>query len=644
MAILFAVAALAMNSQPVPISVIPQPVTVQVHQGSFTITGSTAIAALGMLSEVAQGLRRCLAPATGYDFPPVNRAGANTIELKLDNKATKLGPEGYVLDIKSDRVTIRAFQPAGIFYGCQTLKQLLPVDIFRTARVPIAWTLPTVHIEDQPRFGWRGAHIDVSRHFMPKEFILKFLDLMALHKLNVFHWHLTDDCGWRFEIKQYPRLTKAGSVTDYSEMNPTGATRSINQRPGGFYTQEDVREIVRYAADRFITVLPEIELPGHSNSAILAYPEFGNKQQLAAAGVDTKFLGTYDNVFNVDDDTIKFLKNVLDEVMELFPSRFIHIGGDEVWKEPWKKNPKAQERMKALGLKNEEELQSWFIKQFDTYLVSKGRRLIGWDEILEGGLAPGAAVMSWRGIDGGIAAAKAGHDVVMAPNSHTYFDHYQSKMQSQEPKAIGGFLPLQKVYEFEPIPPALTVEEGKHVLGGQAQLWTEFIPHPKHMEYMAFPRLCALSEAVWSSKTSRSWKDFSARLGTHLDRLRVLDVNFRPIGMDPKPAAQWRSGETTEAFAVKEWDVSPAFRRAGDYDVLFSFTSGEHRLDIEWVEVVVDGKPTPRDTHPGRTGGDNKGNNYRVKVGTGSKFVLRASVRSDGGADSNGDIYVLKPG
>jgi hexosaminidase len=644
MAFIPVVAFIAMSNQSDPISIIPKPVSIQSKSGSFRLTSRTSISAEDNLGDIAHYLQKALAPATGDYFPITHRTGGNTIELRIDSHANRLGPEGYSVEVDKDRVLIHATQRAGLFYGCQTLLQMLPADIFRKSKMDREWPVPCAIVEDQPRFSWRGAHIDVSRHFMPKEFVLKFLDLMALHKLNVFHLHLTDDNGWRVEIKRYPKLTEIGSTTDFSAMNPAGATRSINQKPGGFYTQDDIREIVQYAADRFITVVPEIEMPGHSNAIILAYPELGNKVEIAAAGGDTKFLGTYDNVFNVDDSTIQVIKNILDEVMGLFPSKFIHIGGDEVWKDPWKKNPKAQEHMKALGLKNEDELQSWFIKQFDKYLASKGRRLIGWDEILEGGLAPGAAVMSWRGVEGGIAAAKAGHDIVMTPTSHTYFDYYQSKLQSEEPKAIGGFLPLQKVYEFDPVAPSLTADEAKHVLGGQAQLWTEFIPHPKHMEYMAYPRFCALAETVWSPKASRNWDDFMGRLRPHLERLRTLDVNFRPLTVDPKPAAQWKAGETTEKFAVREWEVTPALQNPGDYDVVFSYSWGEDRLDIQWIELVADGKLVQRVEHLGRTGHDSKDNVYKVRVESvkpGSKFTLRASVRSDGGDKSNGDIYVL---
>jgi len=520
------IGAIAVQPAALP-SIVPQPASVVSRPGSFALTPRTHIVADDQ--DVAEYLRARLRASTGYALNITGHAARGDIKLILDRRVARLGPEGYTLNVKPDSVEIRASQPNGLFYGVQSFRQMLPPDVFRRAPIGgIRWTAPCASIEDSPRFAWRGMHMDVSRHFMPKEFVMKFLELMAIHKFNIFHWHLTDDNGWRIEIKRYPLLTSLSSDSDFSAMNPKGATRSINQRAGGYYTQDDIREIVQFARDRFITILPEIEMPGHSLAAITAYPELGNRSQIEAEGGDGSFLKGSDNVYNPSDATISFLKDVLAEVSSLFPSTFIHVGGDEVDKTAWKKNPVAQRRMRELGLKNEDELQSWFIRQFDTFLTQANRRLIGWDEILQGGLAPGAAVMSWRGIDGGIAAAKSGHDVVMAPTSHTYFDYYQAPA-AKEPKAIGGYVPLQKVYSFEPIPDALIADQAKHILGAQAQLWAEFIPHPKHMEYMAFPRECALSEVVWSPKAARNYNDFLSRLAVHLQRLNALDVNYRPL-------------------------------------------------------------------------------------------------------------------
>jgi len=509
------------------LGLIPKPLSVQVQDGAFELTNDIRVGITDDTSAVGLKLRDYLCPATGFVLPTVKGGGRGCINLRLDRHLESLGTEGYRLTVKSDRIDITAFKPAGVFYGVQTLRELLPHDIFRLAKVGgVAWTVPDVTIEDKPRFTWRGAHMDVARHFEPKWFVEKFLDEMALHKLNMFHWHLTDDTGWRVEIKEYPRLTELGSKSDYSVMFPRNATRSRSVIPGGFYTQDDIREVVRYAADRFITIVPEIEMPGHSGAAILAYPELGNAEAIQQAGGDPKSIGR-DNVYNPNDSTITFLQNVLLEVMDLFPSKFIHVGGDEVDKRPWKNNPTAQEKIHALGLKNEDELQSWIIRQMDAFLTSKGRRLIGWDEILEGGLASGATVMSWRGIDGGIAAAKSGHDVVMTPSSHTYLDHYQARDGIGEPIAIGGYLPLRTIYGYEPVPSALSPDEAKHVLGTQGQLWSEFIPGERHMEYMAFPRLCALAEVAWSDPKDRSYAEFLTRLKPHLERLRAMDILFR---------------------------------------------------------------------------------------------------------------------
>lgn len=510
-----------------PISIVPLPVSITASDGVFKLDAHTSIMAAGELEPLGHALQADLGPATGFDLPVVRRAGANSIRLSLTKSLARLGPEGYRLVVHPHRVEISAFQPAGVFYGIQSLRHLLPSDIFRRALVAgVSWAAPCATIEDAPRFSWRGMHLDVGRHFMPKEFVLKYIDLIAMHKMNVLHLHLTEDQGWRIEIKRYPNLTSVGSLRKESMVGHYEENRFDGTPTGGFYTQDDIREIVRYAQDRFVNVVPEIEMPGHSQAAIAAYPELGNTGQQVE--VRTKW-GVSDYVYNVDDSTIAFLQNVLAEVLELFPSTFIHIGGDEAPKTQWHAGAAAQAKMRALGLKDEHELQSWFIRQIDQYLAKRGRRLVGWDEILEGGLAPGATVMSWRGEHGGVAAAKAGHDVVMTPGDSTYFDHYQSGNHEAEGVAIGGYLPLQKVYAYEPVPKELSPEQAKHVLGSQGQLWTEYIPDPKRLEYMAFPRACALSEVLWSPAKEKDYKGFLIRLSEHLKRLDVLDVNYRRL-------------------------------------------------------------------------------------------------------------------
>jgi hexosaminidase len=413
-----------------------------------------------------------------------------------------------------------------LFYAIQSLRQLFPTNIFSDSRVETDWIVPCLELQDAPRFAWRGAHLDVSRHFMPLESVKKFIDLMALHKLNVFHWHLTDDQGWRLESLKYPRLTEVGAWR-----NQTMIGHGMNKNPefdgtphGGFYTQAEALEIVAYGLERHVTVMPEIEMPGHAQAALSAYPEFGNTGDTLE--VWDKW-GVNENVFNPLEPTILFLQDILTEVLEIFPSTYIHVGGDECPKTQWEQSTAAQARMTELGIPDEHALQSYFIGRMDTFLTSKGRRLVGWDEILEGGLTENATVMSWRGEEGGIAAAKAGHDVVMTPEYATYFDHYQSQNKELEPLAIGGFLPLEKVYAYEPIPPQLTELEARHVLGAQAQHWTEYMKDAMQVEYMSFPRLTAFCEVVWSDKTSRNLDGFLTRLKPHLERLDLLKINYR---------------------------------------------------------------------------------------------------------------------
>ncbi len=433
-----------------------------------------------------------------------------------------LNKEAYFLDITADKIHIKAISNEGFYRALTTLKQLLP---YNRTQLTLD-TLPAISICDQPQFAWRGVHLDVCRHFFDKDFVLKYIDLMAKHKLNVFHWHLTEDQGWRIEIKKYPKLTTISSIR-----KETIVAKNFNPyvgdgiEYGGFYTQEEIKEVVAYAADRFITVVPEIEMPGHSVAALAAYPE------LSCTGgpfeVLTKW-GVSENIYCAGNDSVfVFLQNIIDEVLELFPSKYIHIGGDEAPKSAWEKCDKCQARIKAEGLENEHELQSYFISRMEKYINSKGRQIIGWDEILEGGLAPNASVMSWRGESGGIDAANQGHYVVMTPGSPCYFDHYQSKDVKNEPLAIGGYNSLKAVYEYNPIPKELAVDKHKYILGSQANVWTEYIPTTKQVEYMTYPRLCALTEALWTGENKPGFDDFKIRLKLHYKRLDNWNVNYR---------------------------------------------------------------------------------------------------------------------
>lgn len=441
----------------------------------------------------------------------------NNIEFQIDE--TMSSPEAYALIITQRGTLIKGGTPAGIFRGTISLIQLIAQQSGQEGLVEI----PCVYIEDAPAFEYRGMHLDVARHFFPVEFVKKYIDLLAFYKMNRFHWHLTEDQGWRIEIKQYPKLQE---IAAYREETLVGhysdqPHQYDGERYGGYYTQEEVKDVVRYARDRFITIIPEIEMPGHSRAALAAYPELGcTGEQYEVA---TKW-GVFEEVYCPKEETFEFLENVLTEVIALFPSEYIHIGGDECPKTQWKNSPVAQEVMEREGLENENELQSYFIRRIEKFLNSRGRQIIGWDEILEGGLAPNATVMSWRGESGGIEAAQEGHDVVMTPTSHCYFDYYQS-VHPDEPLAIGGFIPLEKVYHYHPVPEELTEEEAQHILGAQGNVWTEYMKTPEKVEYMAFPRAIALAEVTWTGKEKKDFNDFTRRLALHLQWLKKKGVN-----------------------------------------------------------------------------------------------------------------------
>jgi hexosaminidase len=523
----------AIPRQEAVIALIPQPTRLTQRAGQFVVDERTVIWTDAASADRGRQLAAYLAPATGFDLRVRSGGGAppRTIQLRRDaSLGSSLGREGYRLQVGPGGISAQAAEQAGLFYAVQTIRQLLPPEIFRSSRVAgLAWTIPAVDIEDVPRFQWRGGHMDVARHFMPKEFVKKYIDLLALHKMNTFHWHLTEDQGWRVEIRKYPRLTEVGAwrketIIGRPNRVDTTQNRYDGRRHGGFYAQDDVREVVAYAAERFVNVVPEIEMPGHAQAAIAAYPWLGNypERQLEV----WNRWGVNPNILNAEPRTIAFMQDVLGEVLQLFPSQFIHVGGDEAVKTQWQSSPRIQARIRELGLKNEEELQSWFIRQMDAYLTARGRRLVGWDEILEGGLAPGATVMSWRGVRGGIAAARAGHDVVMTPTTHTYFDYYQSQNRETDPP-IGNLLPLDSVYAYEPIPADLEPEYTQHVLGTQGQLWTEYMSNPRQVEYMAFPRMTALAEVAWTPRERKDFTDFRRRLDVHLRRLDGLHVNYR---------------------------------------------------------------------------------------------------------------------
>ncbi|WP_426403645.1 beta-N-acetylhexosaminidase [Streptomyces sp. R-07] len=511
---------------------IPAPLSVE-HQGSGhrSLDALTTLDAGPGTESTARWLRTALGAATG--LPLADGSGPHAIRLRISEEvAREYGPEGYRLAVGDTSVVIEGGGPAGAFWGAQTLRQLLGPEAYRKAPVRDGdRDLPLVTVEDRPRFGWRGLLLDVSRHFMPKDDVLRYLDLLAAHKLNVFHFHLTDDQGWRIEIERYPKLTEVGAWRARTKWGHRASPLWTETPHGGFYTQDDIREIVAYAAERHITVVPEIDLPGHAQAAIAAHPELGNTDV-----VDTAALTVWDtwgvnpNVLAPTEAVLRFYEGVLEEVLGLFPSTFVHIGGDECPKDQWKASPAAQARIKELGLADEDELQSWFIRHFDRWLTARGRRLIGWDEILEGGLAEGAAVSSWRGYAGGIAAAEAGHDVVMCPEQHVYLDHRQAPGED-EPMPIGYVRTLEDVYRFEPVPPGLAPEAAAHILGTQANVWTEVMENRSRVDYQVFPRLAAFAEVAWSAlpaPEARDFPGFARRMSTHYRCLDALGVDYRP--------------------------------------------------------------------------------------------------------------------
>ncbi|MEE1752251.1 beta-N-acetylhexosaminidase [Streptomyces sp. SP18CS02] len=528
---------------------IPAPRSVRpTGDGTFVLDDRTTLTAETGTGSAERWLRSVLTQATALPLHPAGTgprdgtpgsAGddANSVRLRLDGS---LPPEGYRITVRDRRALVEGGGPAGVFWGAQTLRQLLGPDAYRRAPLGAArWQLPELEIEDAPRFGWRGLMLDVARHFLPKEDVLRQIDLLAAHKLNVFHFHLTDDQGWRIEIKRHPRLTEIGAWRARTKHGHRASPLWSETPHGGHYTQDDIREIVAYAAERHISVVPEIDIPGHSQAAIAAYPELGN-----ADVVDTAALTVWDtwgvnpNVLAPTEHTLRFYEEVFEEVLDLFPSTFIHVGGDECPKDQWKASPAAQARIEELGLADEDELQAWFIRHFDGWLAERGRRLIGWDEILEGGLAPGAAVSSWRGYAGGIAAAEAGHDVVMCPEQQVYLDHRQHGGED-EPVPIGYVRTLEDVYRFDPVPPGLDPRAAAHILGTQANAWTEVMDSRSRVDYQVFPRLAAFAEVAWSALAApaeRDFAEFTDRMTVHYRRLDALGVDYRP----PAGPAPWQ--------------------------------------------------------------------------------------------------------
>lgn len=549
----------------VQVNIVPRPMKIEAAKGKFIFKPTTTIITdlnNKELRQLGKLLVQKIGDAGGPKLQITGLSGTvypkNAVLLVLGGLTEKLSDEGYQLTVNKKNIILRANSGKGIFYGLQSLFQLMPPSIEAKAEGEDAvFSVPGIVITDQPRYPYRGMHLDVCRHIFPLETIKTYLDIMAMYKMNTFHWHLTDDQGWRIEIKKYPELTSIGSIRKGTQVGKTDEHDGVPY--GGFYSQDQIRDVLAYAAGKYITVIPEIEMPGHSVAALTAYPK------LSCTGgpfdVRTQW-GISDDIFCAgNEEVFKFLEDVLTEVIDLFPSEYIHIGGDEAPKVRWEKCPKCQARMKEEGLKNEMELQSYFVKRIERFLTSKGRRLIGWDEILEGGIAPEATVMSWRGVQGGIDAAKQNHDVIMTPVDYCYLDYYQAD-PATEPLSIGGYLTLKTVYLYEPTPPVLNDEQAKHILGTQGNLWTEYIATPEHLLYMAYPRGIALAEVNWSQKADRNWDDFSMRMLDQYQRLDNMGIKYSK--------GSFRTDITTIRDSVNNRNILKISSEASGYQIHYT--------------------------------------------------------------------------
>jgi hexosaminidase len=584
------------------INIIPQPVSIKQPKmaGSFIITATTKIVLEGSnLENSANFLNDYLQEFYNLKLEITKTAtGKNSIVLNYDR--LDLGKGAYNLSVNNKEAYIGGDNEEGVFYGIQSLIQLLPLPADNSTAGSLK--IPFVSISDYPRFGYRGLMLDCGRHFFPVSFVKKYIDYLALHKMNYFHWHLTEDQGWRIEIKKYPRLTEVGAWRNGTIIGRFPGKGNDGERYGGFYTQEEVKDIVKYAAQRYITVVPEIEMPGHGGAAIAAYPylscfpEKSTKSEYPAkcewAGDTTgkqvvQSWGVYNDVFCAGkEETFAFLQDVINEIIPLFPGQYIHVGGDECPKTHWKTCPNCQKRMKDNNLKDEHALQSYFIQRMEKYINGKGKTLIGWDEILEGGLAPNAVVMSWRGEAGGIEAAKQKHKVIMTPTTYVYLDYSQTK--NEDSVVIGGFLPLEKVYNYEPYAKELTAEQAKYITGVQANLWTEYIKYPSKVEYMIFPRASALSEVQWSPKEKKNWPDFQKRLETQFKRYELWKAHYSKAIYDLKamvlPTKDYNgilwSLESKNKNAIIEWSIGDWGPKSGTYKSPILFTRGGEAIGV----------------------------------------------------------------
>ena len=515
------------------ISIIPQPSSIKIKPGYIylkKIKGIMIIENSERLVKIANIFKKFLYPISNLEVLPWDKNSDKYLKIIIRNNNIK--ENGYNLTIDAESgIVLEASTEKGLYYGFQTFRQLAPVELEKKESSNTI-KIRNCSIEDSPKFQYRGMHLDVSRHFFDIDFIKTYIDMIALHKMNFFHWHLTDDNGWRIEIEQYPDLSKKSAYRVDRERQPWRDWAPIlpGEKPtyGGFYSKDEIKEVVQYASERYVTIIPEIEMPAHTSAVFAAYPEFSCKGKRLNV-VPGSYWPTIDIFCAGNDSVFSFLENILTEIIELFPGEYIHIGGDEADKTFWKTCKKCQRRINEENLKNEEELQSYFIKRIEKFILKKNKKLVGWDEILEGGLAPSATVMSWRGTKGGVEAAKAGHNVIMCPTSHCYFDYYQTEKDETNKTAFDGYIPLEKVYSFNPVPKELSNKEAKHILGGQGNLWTEFVKTPERAQHRVLPRMTALSEVLWTGSNTNSYKNFFRRLQYLEKRFKILNWNHAPI-------------------------------------------------------------------------------------------------------------------
>lgn len=624
LAVLFAVVTAQAAVSPA-LDIVPRPAKVTPGSGELKFTEQVYYilhpAGNAEMKDIAVYAAGWFAKSTGKKFEVrAGAAGKYSVILKLDGSGAKPDDERYTLTVTNMNAVIYAPNPAGVFHGVQTLRQMLDAGGKKKASA-----IPAVVIEDAPRYPWRGISFDCARHFVSKDMVKRYIDLLAYHKMNVFHWHLTDDQGWRIEIRKYPKLTGEGAFRD-----------EFGRRHGGFYTQDDIREVVAYAKSRYITVVPEVEMPGHATAAFAGYPEFSCTGERLTPKPEW---GVFSNLFCAGkEETFAFLEDVIREVASLFPSQYIHIGGDEAAKDKWKACPLCQKRIKDEGLKDEAALQGYFTRRMDTFIRSIGRTMIGWDEILEGKPDPTAVVESWRGMEGAVEGAAAGHRIISAPSGQVYFDY--PPVDEKLHMWWMPVTPMEKTYAFEATPKGLTPGQAASIMGAECAIWTEYA-RQYELDYKLFPRLCAFSETVWTPAEDRDWSDFSRRMTTHGARLAAHDVDsFSPAD----PVGGWTSGKVGATPGTIEWDVTKFITKPGHYRFTFRHEQGTNGVAVESAALVQGGREVWSDNHPSRTTAKrNEFQNYYMdvaKVEKGAPYILRATMKTDGGPDTAGSVIV----